>query len=359
MSSPPPGDVEGDPLPVVARPGSGMPAWLLVVGVALVALLLFGVLDAPRRAAESPSVAPRAVDAEAIAPSLPPLEVPADPAPAPPLQTPAPPVPVARMGAPPSQAPVMVRMPPANTPAYSPPGPARTIEPAQRPVSSGSAVIVDNPVVAPDANNRQGGNAGGNAATGGEARVRASMLANRATTVPQGTLIPAVLETGFDSTRAGYARAIVQHDIRGFDGQRVLIPRGSRMIGEYQSDARPGQNRALIIWNRLLRPDGATIEIASPAADTVGRGGIKADVNSHFFQRFSGAILQSALNAGVEIASQRAGGTTVVALPYGAAAGSSSVQPTTIPPTLKVRPGTSISVFVARDLDFTGVEDRP
>src|SRR3546814_16795973 len=64
-------------------------------------------------------------------------------------------------------------------------------------------------------------------------RSRAGSMSNRSTTVPQGTLIPAVLETAFNSTGSGFARALVQRDIYGFDGARVLIPRGSRLIGEY------------------------------------------------------------------------------------------------------------------------------
>ena len=71
-------------------------------------------------------------------------------------------------------------------------------------------------------------------------RVRAGVFANRATTVAQGTLIPAVLETAFNSTRPGLARAIVSRDVRGFDGTRILIPRGSRLIGEYRSDVASG-----------------------------------------------------------------------------------------------------------------------
>jgi len=63
-----------------------------------------------------------------------------------------------------------------------------------------------------------------------------------------------VLETAFDSTRPGLARALVQSDVRGFDGSRVLIPRGSRLIGEYRSDVAPGQHRALVNWTRLIRP---------------------------------------------------------------------------------------------------------
>ncbi|WP_164040702.1 TrbI/VirB10 family protein, partial [Serratia marcescens] len=87
-----------------------------------------------------------------------------------------------------------------------------------------------------------------------------------------------------------------------FDGTRVLIPRGSRLIGEYGSDTETGQKRMLVNWIRLIRPDGATIAIGSPATDPLGQGGIRASVNSHFFERFAGAILQSALDVGVNLA---------------------------------------------------------
>jgi type IV secretion system protein VirB10 len=135
-----------------------------------------------------------------------------------------------------------------------------------------------------------------------------------------------------------------------------LIPRGSRLIGEYRSDAEAGQNRMLVNWIRLIRPDGATIAIGSPAGDTLGRGGIRASVNSHFFERFAGAILQSALDVGVNLAS-RSLDSAVVVLPGGLQGGVARI-PNQVRPTLKVKAATSISIFVARDLDFTGVEVR-
>ena len=181
--------------------------------------------------------------------------------------------------------------------------------------------------------------------------------------MPQGTLIPAVLETALDSSRPGLARALVSRDIRGFDGSRVLIPRGSRLIGEYRSEAQPGQNRALVNWLRLIRPDGVTIAIGSPSGDPLGRGGIRARVNTHFFERFGEAILQAALDIGVNLAMASVidgddGGDDAVIVVPGAVRGATGqvIQPRQIMPTLKVRQGTSISIFVARDLDFTGAE---
>ncbi|HEX8525402.1 TrbI/VirB10 family protein, partial [Allosphingosinicella sp.] len=172
----------------------------------------------------------------------------------------------------------------------------------------------------------------------------------------QGTLIPAVMETAFNSTRPGLARAIVSRDVRGFDGRKVLIPRGSRLIGEYRSDTASGQNRALVNWVRLIRPDGATISIGSPATDPLGRGGIRANVNNHFLQRFASGLLKSTIDVGLSVAAAAANAPLIL-LP-GSLGGSGGSQSERITPTLTVRPGTSISVFVARDLDFSGVERR-
>jgi type IV secretion system protein VirB10 len=175
--------------------------------------------------------------------------------------------------------------------------------------------------------------------------------------VPQGTLIAAVLETALDSTRPGLARALVSRDVYGFDGTKLLIPRGSRLIGEYKGDLSAGQNRALIIWTRLVRPDGAAIALASPSADPLGRIGVKGKVNSHFFARFGEAILQSSLDVGVALASRNSNSPYIFALPNAAR---TAVGPIgsggEVRPTLKVRQGTAVSVFVARDLDFTKVE---
>lgn len=192
---------------------------------------------------------------------------------------------------------------------------------------------------------------------GGEDRVLATRLENPSLTVPKGTIIPAVLESALDSTRAGAVRAIVSRDVMGFDGSRVLIPRGSRLDGEYGADLTYGQNRALIRWTRLLRPDAVIVSVDSPAADPLGRAGVEGKVNSHFFARFGSAILQSVLDIGVGVATRSVTNDAVIlALPPGArervADPGSEVRPT-----LTVRQGTSVSVFVARDLDFSSVEN--
>ncbi|MFW2446753.1 conjugal transfer protein TrbI [Qipengyuania citrea] len=190
----------------------------------------------------------------------------------------------------------------------------------------------------------------------GSARVRAGRFANPSLTVPQGAVIPAVLETALDSTRPGGVRALVQRNIHAFDGSRVLIPRGSRLYGEYDAELQRGQNRALIRWSRLIRPDGVTIALDSPASDPLGRAGVKGKVDGKFFQRFGGALLQSVLDIGVGVATREVTDGVIVALPGSTQNVTPRVTEGEIRPTLKVRHGTSVSVFVARDLDFSSVD---
>lgn len=184
-------------------------------------------------------------------------------------------------------------------------------------------------------------------------RITASRLENPATTVPQGTLISAVLESALDSTGAGQTRALVTRNVHGFDGSQVLIPRGTRLYGTYQSDVEQGQKRAKVRWTRLIRPDGVTLDLDSPAADPLGRAGIRGKVNNHFLQRFGNALLSSTVGLGSALVGQRAS-PVVVAVP----AGNQSAQlipqnDQRIAPTLTVRQGTRVSVFVQHDLDFS------
>jgi type IV secretion system protein VirB10 len=351
------GGAEAGVLPVVARSRGGPSAWVFGIGALLAGALLFSVLDARRRALTAPSVRVRAADSPGTAPPPPPLYVPPEvpPATAPLLEVVPAPLPPAP--APPPQIVYVPQPVPTPVPVEPPQPPPRAANDPALVVDTGAAPQAAAGAAAPAPAAGGGATAEAGIIQGG-GRARAGMFANRATTVAQGTLIPAVLETALDSTRPGFARAIVSRDVRGFDGSRVLIPRGSRLIGEYRSETAPGQRRALVTWTRLIRPDGVTIAIGSPAADTLGGGGIRARVNSHFFERFAGAILQSALDIGVNLAGRAGSNGTVVVLPGSVQGATQIVQPAQITPTLTVRQGTSISIFVARDLDFTGAENR-
>jgi type IV secretion system protein VirB10 len=187
---------------------------------------------------------------------------------------------------------------------------------------------------------------------------RATILRHKGSVVAQGAMIPAVLETALDSDLPGFARAVVSRDVRSFDGLAVLIPRGSRVIGEYRPSTAQGQTRAFVIWTRVLRPDGVSIQIGSPATDPLGRAGLSGTVDTHFFQRFGGAILLSVVNAGATALAGSPSTEVVIGSSQqatGLAATASAFAPANIAPTIKVPQGAPIRIFVARDLEFTNV----
>ncbi|ATC25414.1 TrbI/VirB10 family protein [Caulobacter vibrioides] len=193
---------------------------------------------------------------------------------------------------------------------------------------------------------------------------RATRLTDPSLVAPQGTVIPAILETAINSDLPGFVRAVVSRDVRGFDGSTVLIPRGSKLIGQYKSGVAAGQTRAFIVWSRVLTPQGVSIDIASPGADRLGRGGLDGETNTHFFRRFGASILLSVLNAGLNAASNNGNGGDNTAIIIGSPQQASNIasialqREIDIPTTITVAQGAPIRVFVARDLDFSGVVQK-
>ena len=185
---------------------------------------------------------------------------------------------------------------------------------------------------------------------GGTAQAKA--MVNPATTVTEGTLIPAVLETAIDTNVPGFVRAVVSQDVRSFDGKNVLVPRSSRLIGQYQSGLQNGQKRAYVIWTRLIRPDGASVSLQSPAIGFDGTTGLAGKVDSNFFQRFGSAMLLSVVGG---LSAIGTGGASVVLGGGGQAAAAAAQQDSQIGPTIRVAIGAPIRVFTARDLDFSQV----
>ena len=352
--------------PAVARQRRELPIWLLGVFAVLGAVMLFGVLDSQRRAATAPTTIMRPADVAPASPGLPPLYIPTDFSVPPPPPLP----PVSPLA--PASVPV-----PTSPLATAPPNPSAALPIIPRVIASSPVAPITETTQLGDVlvfdgtGSRERGELTPDLAAEGSAaqtalrsptssaRARSTRLGQLATTVPQGTLIPAVLETALDSTRPGYVRALVSRDVRGFDGSRVLIPRGTRLFGEYQADLAPGQNRAFVRWTRLVRPDGVAIDLDSPAADALGRAGVQGRVNSHFLERFFSALLQTTVNAGVALASQSANNSAVVvALPGASQALMTPGSSQQIRPTLRVDAGAAVTVFVAQDLTFPGTERR-
>jgi type IV secretion system protein VirB10 len=188
--------------------------------------------------------------------------------------------------------------------------------------------------------------------TSGAEVAKATRMKNPGQTVSQGTLIPAVLETAINSDLPGYVRAVVSSDIRSFDGSRVLVPRSSRLIGQYKSGVAGGQTRAYVMWTRLIRPDGVSVALASPAVDETGQTGLTGKVDGHFMKRFGSSLLLSVVGAASTVAS---GGAGLILSGGESAASVAASRDGQIPPTIKVRQGQPIRVFTAKDLDFSTV----
>ncbi len=221
------------------------------------------------------------------------------------------------------------------------------------------------PVAAIDANPAPKPGSGAPSANGGDdfaARLgatgstgaSAAVAINPRTTIAQGTLIPAVLETAIDTDVPGYARAIVSADVRSFDGSRVLVPRSSRLVGQYKSGLQSGQRRVYVIWTRLIRPDGVAVTLGSPGTSYSGESGLGGKVDTHFFERFGSAMLLTVMSGLSALGSSN---TSIVIAGGGQSAAAAAVGQTgQIGPTVRVHPGEPIRVFTARDLDFSHVE---
>ncbi len=176
--------------------------------------------------------------------------------------------------------------------------------------------------------------------------------------VMAGTVIPASLITGVNSDLPGTVIAQVTQNIYDtVTGQYVLIPQGAKLIGRYDSVIAFGQSRALLVWSRIIYPDGASIVIdAMPASDVAGYSGLSDQVDFHTFRLLKGVVLSTLLGVGTELSFDDAESDIVAALRESAQtsanqAGQKIVQRhLDIQPTIKIRPGWPLRVIVHKDL---------
>ncbi|ABE65022.1 conjugation TrbI-like protein (plasmid) [Nitrobacter hamburgensis X14] len=217
--------------------------------------------------------------------------------------------------------------------------------------------------------------------------------------VAQGTMIRGVLETALQSDLPGMVRAVVSENVWSFDGRRVLIPAGSRLVGEYKSGIAQGQTRVFVVWTRMLRSDGVSVQLGSNGADDLGRAGNAGFVDNHYLERFGSAIMLSVVGGvsqflsaygqntntngngsiitttdpvtGIVTQTQTGVNQSQLSLQARAIAAQNVSQTLTniaqqalrnsinIPPTIYLDQGTQIIVFVRRDLDFSALYSDP
>ena len=207
--------------------------------------------------------------------------------------------------------------------------------------------------------------------------------------IAQGTTIRGFLETAINTDLPGMVRAVVREDVHSLDGSRILIAKGSRLVGEYKSGLARGQKRIFIVWSRVMRADGISVDIASPGADRLGRAGLTGDIDTHFWERFGSAIMLSVIGGAAEFVSSLGDSasqgtrsvstvdpitgavTTITSEPgqtagraraIGAEASSGILRDIAkeafkdngkIAPTIYVPQGEAVVVLVRRDLDFS------
>jgi type IV secretion system protein VirB10 len=190
-----------------------------------------------------------------------------------------------------------------------------------------------------------------------EAR-QASIIANPAYTVVQGTLIEASLETAISTDLSGNVAAVVSHDVWSFDMSRILIPRGSRLYGRYEADTDAGQRRVMIAWDRIVTTDGQSVELAAYGTDRIGRSGLPGKVRNHFLQRFGTAALISVIGAVPTLAAEKyddeVASETAENLgnDLGEAVNEVMADYLSIPPTISVNQGAVVMVRVDADIEF-------
>ncbi|QPB24460.1 type IV secretion system protein VirB10 [Rhizobium sp. 007] len=193
--------------------------------------------------------------------------------------------------------------------------------------------------------------------------------------IPEGTLIPGILETAINSDLPGQIRAITSQDVYSFDGRRILIPTGTRLIGEYQSEVTRGQKRIFVIWTRLIRDDGVSVRLNSIGTDSLGRSGLTGHVDNKFRERFGASIMLSIVGGAASYltgyGSQEASNNSddaargeeiareTIAQTFSDMANTVLSENLRIPPTISVSQGERIFVYVRQDVDFSAMYDDP
>lgn len=177
-------------------------------------------------------------------------------------------------------------------------------------------------------------------------------------TLTAGTIIPASLITGLNSDLPGLVLAQVTEPVRDSGtGRTILIPQGARLIGRYDNVVAFGQRRALLVWQRIVLPDGASMELDNmPATDLAGFAGVEDRVDFHTWRLLKGIALSTLLGVGTELSLGSAEGDLVRAVresaqQNAARAGDQITQRNLdVQPTLRVRPGWPVRAVLHRDL---------
>ena len=176
-----------------------------------------------------------------------------------------------------------------------------------------------------------------------------------------GSLIPATLLTGINSDLPGAITAQVSsHVYDTASGNTVVVPQGSRLFGQYDSQIAYGQSRVLAAWNRIVFPDGRSLNLdVMGGSDAAGQGGFADEVHRHYGRIFGSALLMSVMSAGIQLSQPQArafdniSAQQTIAANIGVQMGQTGIEVTrrnlNVQPTIVIRPGYRFQVIVNKD----------
>lgn len=202
-----------------------------------------------------------------------------------------------------------------------------------------------------------------------EARTSALFISKPDSLLVRGTYIRCVLETRIITDVPGFTSCIVTEPVYSINGRSLLLPKGSKILGSYNTA--PSGPRVAVVWDRITTPNGIDVSMASPGVDNLGSAGHPGDYNAHWGSKITSALLISLLSDAFKYAGEKNGPTTtttygngfVVEQPFESntaraierLADQALQQSAARPPTVTINQGTIVNVYVAKDVDFSGV----
>lgn len=221
------------------------------------------------------------------------------------------------------------------------------------------------------------GSGGGAPATAGAAQAResegsAQFLSNPDALLVRGTYLRCVLESRIVTDIPGFTSCIVTEPVYSINGRRLLLPKGSKILGRYGQGADIA--RVAVVWDRIITPGGVDVSMQSPGVDGLGGAGHPGDYNGHWASKITSALLISLISDAFSWAAAEhgppstatlvgPGGVTVVEQPFESATARSMERLATQAltrsanrqGTVTINQGTVVNVYVAQDVDFSGV----
>jgi len=182
-------------------------------------------------------------------------------------------------------------------------------------------------------------------------------------TIPKGGAIDCVMTTRVVTEVSGFTSCMVTNDVYSANGRVLLIERMSEVQGEYAAAGQPGQRRVYVLWSRIRKPGGITVDLASPSTDPLGAAGIDGIVDNRWFERIGSAYMLSIFKDFVSAqASSNAGPSSGGSAAFQNTLSTSNslaekvlANSINIKPTIYAHQGDRVSIYVARDLDFSNV----